>query len=51
MFHLKCDGKNYTVKIEHVSFENVQNFKYLVTAAKDKLHSQTQEEQVKFNCS
>jgi hypothetical protein len=35
VFHLKGGGKNYTVKIEHVSFENVQNFKYLGTAAED----------------
>jgi hypothetical protein len=35
MLHLKSDGKNYKVKIGHLSFENVQNFKYLGTAAKD----------------
>jgi hypothetical protein len=35
MFHLKSGGKNYKVKIGPIFFENVQNFKYLGTAAKD----------------
>jgi hypothetical protein len=35
MFHLKSGGKNYKVKIGHASFANVQNYKYLGTAAED----------------
>jgi hypothetical protein len=35
MFHLKSGGKNYKVKIGRASFENVQNFKYVGTAAID----------------